>query len=356
MGRTPGFRGIYAVAWSQTELGEERALPPESMATGMSWSWRGRARRLDAGRETLWLDRPLQPADPRGRAHSRMKRLALAPAWRADTATLPATPVPDCELPPDSFSLTDGVQLYHARILRRPGRPALAVFDPLMPPPGHMLWISALNLAPRAQRQPAGVICFVPGTRIATPDGPRPVEMLAPGDRVLTRDNGPQPVVWKGSTHLTGAELYLRPDLRPVRIRAAALGGSRVSAPPEADMLVSPGHRLLLHGGAGLFGTPEVLAAATDLEDGRTIARDFASSAVTYVHLMLARHEIITANGLDCESFHPGLTDAAVLKWHARALERAAPGLAADPARFGPAARRCLDRAEARIMANGCAL
>lgn len=353
MGRIPGFRGVYAVAWSQTELGEERALSPEYMALGMSWSWQGRAWRLDAGRETLWLDRPLERVDPRARARSRMKRLALAPTLSHHDA-LPDDAAPEADLPPDAFTLTDGQRLYHARILRLPGR-LLAVFDPLMPPPGRALWISALNLAAKPPRPRAGVICFVPGTRIQTPEGARPVELLAPGDKVLTRDNGPQPVIWSGATQLTGAELYLHPHLRPVRICAGALETGAGTARPDADLLVSPGHRLLLRGAGGLFGVPEVLAAAADLEDGRLIRRDFSPGTVTYVHLMLARHEIVTANGMACESFHPGLADPDVLKWHARALERAAPGLAGHPARYGPPARRCLDRAEARLMLHAMA-
>lgn len=353
MVRIPGFRGVYAVGWSQTEMGDERALPPEFMALGMSWSWRGRAWRLDAGRETLWLDRPLERADPRGRARNRMKRLALAPLH--ETAALADDATHDAELPPDTFTLTDGQRLYHARILRLPGR-LLAVFDPLMPPPGRTLWVSALNLASDPPRPRAGVICFTPGTRIATPQGARPVETLAPGDRVLTRDNGPQPVVWSGATQLSGAELYLHPHLRPIRVCAGALVRSKAGAArPDADLLVSPGHRLLLRDGSGLFGTPEVLVAASDLEDGRLIRRDFAPGTVTYVHLMLPRHEIVTANELPCESFHPGLADPEVLKWHSRALERAAPGLAGDPARFGPPARRCLERAEARLLLHAMA-
>ncbi|WP_333828367.1 Hint domain-containing protein [Pararhodobacter sp.] len=374
MGRNPGFRGVYAVAWSQTELGEERALPPEFMSVGMSWAWRGRAWRLDKGPETLWLDRPLEPADPRGRARERIRRMkglvqisvqhaTPAPVFaaRPDPTEATAHLYADTGLPPDSFVLTDGERLYHARLLRQPGR-LLAVFDPLMPPPGRMLWVSAFNPAPATPTAPgprAGVICFLPGTRIDTVEGSRPVEMLAPGDRVLTRDNGPQPVVWRGATQLTGAELYLHPHLRPVRIRAGALGTVQGSIErtgrPDADLLVSPGHRLLLGGAGDAFGTPEVLVAAADLEDGRLIRRDFAPAAVTYVHLMFARHEIITANGLPCESFHPALADAGVLKWHARALERAAPGLLNDPERFGPAARRCLDRGEARILLHAAA-
>ena len=350
MGRVPGFRGVYAVAWSQTELGKERALPPECMALGMTWSWQGRATRLDAELETLWLDRPLQPADPRGRARSRMKRLALSPTQPPDALALRDEHMTEAALTPDSFALTDGARLYPARLLRQPGR-VLAVFDPLMPPPGHPLWVCALELAPKPARPPAGVICFLPGTRIATPDGICPVELLGPGAQVLTRDNGPQPVLWSGTTQLSGAELYLHPHLRPIRIRAGALGGQQ----PDTDLLVSPGHRLLLRRAGALFGTPEVLAAAADLEDGHAIRRDFATGPVTYVHLMLPRHEIITANGAACESFHPGLADPGVLKWHAGQLEHAAPGVAGDPARFGPPARRCLSRAEARILLHAVA-
>lgn len=344
MGRIPGFRGVYAVAWSQTELGEERALAPEFMSIGMSWCWHGNAFRLDPGPATLWLDRPTERADPRGRARSRMARLALSPATPRTHATLPDTGALG-ELAPDSFALTDGQRLYHARVLRQRGQ-LLAVFDPLMPPPGQMLWISALNLAPEPPRRRAGVICFVPGTRIETESGARAVEMLRQGDKVRTRDNGLQPVVWCGATQLTGAELYLHPHLRPVRISAGAMGGAR----PDADLLVSPGHRLLVRDGEALFNASEVLVAAADLEDGRRVRRDFTLGTVTYVHLMLERHEIITANGVACESFHPGLADPTVLKWHARALERASPGLVADPARFGAAARRCLDTAQARIL------
>ncbi|KPQ07818.1 MAG: Quinolinate synthase [Rhodobacteraceae bacterium HLUCCA12] len=354
MGRIPGFRGVYAVAWAQTELGDERGLPPDLMSVGLPWSWHGRAWRLDTGPETLWLDRPVQPADPRGRARDRLRRLAFAPAAAEQALDLSVSV--DDDLPADSFTLTDGHALYHARILRQPGR-LLAVFDPLMPPPGRVLWITALNLAPRGPKARSGVICFLPGTRIDTPDGPRPVERLEPGDRVVTRDNGDQPLVWCGATHLTGAELYLHPHLRPVRICAGALAAYRAGAGalPDADLLVSPEHRVLLRGADDLFGTPEVLACAADLEDGRRIRRDFAPSSVTYVHLMFERHQIITANGLPCESFHPALAGAEVLKWHARALERAMPGLVEAPGRLGPPARRCLDTAEARMLLHGAA-
>ena len=339
MSSVSGFSGVYAVDWAQTAPGEEWGLAPELVSVGMSWRWRGSARRLDAGVAALWLDSPQDRNNPRQRARRRMRRLSLA--------AMPEVlrePGADEGLPGDSLVLTDGKRLYPARIVRQAGR-LLAVFHPLLPRPDAELWIAALNIAPAQAARRTGVICFLPGTMIATPDGPRAVETLEPGAAVTTRDNGAQPVVWRGETRLSGAELYLYPHLRPLRIGAGALPGAQ----PDADLLISPGHRLLLTA-PGFGGPREVLVAAEDLEDGRRIRRDFTLGSVRYVHLMLAQHEILTANGLACESFHPGLADARVLQWHARSLEKAAPGLVADPARFGDPARRCLSRGEAAIL------
>lgn len=339
MSSVSGFRGVYAVGWGQTAPGDEWGLAPEFLSVGMNWRWRGEARRLDAGVETLWLDHPFERADPRARARSRMQRLALAELRDIDAAP---TTLED-SLPENSLVLTDGHKLFPARLIRQGGQ-MLLVFAPLLPMPERELWIAALNIAPSGARE-TSVICFLPGTQIATPSGTRNVESLAPGDLVSTRDTGARPVVWRGETRLSGAELYLYPHLRPYRIASGALGQDR----PEGDLLISPEHRVLQHAPA-FCGAGEVLVSARDLEDGRKVRRDFSLSSVTYVHLMLEQHEIITANGVPCESFHPGLADPRVLAWHARSLERAHPGLIADPARFGDTARRCLDRGEAGIL------
>ena len=346
MSSVSGFSGVYAVDWSQTAPGEEWGLDPDYLSVGMSWRWRGQARRLDAAAETLWLDTPLDRIDPRRRARSRLRRLALAamPEFRAEPA---ATSLPSL---PDTLTLTDGLRVYHARVLRRDAG-FLIVFDPLMPPPDQELWISALNLDDGRRAARPGVICFLPGTVIDTPQGPKPVEALHAGDGVTTADNGAQPVIWQGETRLTGAELYLHPHLRPIRIQAGALG----SLGPAEDLWVSPGHRLLRPLRPGLCADPEVLVTAEDLEDGRAIRRDYGLSSVRYVHLMLERHEILIANGVACESFHPALADPRVLAWHARTLERATPGLINDLSRYGGTARRCLDRGEAAILRGAIA-
>jgi hypothetical protein len=346
MSRLHVCRGIYAVDWAQTQTGDEFALDPGLLVPGLSWRWQGNALRLDGAAPLLWLDRPLERRDPRARARARARRLGPKAAIRAHARDedAPETRV-TTDLPPDSLTLTDGYRMYFARLVRQQGR-ILAVFDPFLPPEGAELWITGLRLdpTPGAPRRP-GVICFLPGTPIETETGWRAVEHLQPGDRLRTRDNGLQPLLWTDETRLTGAELFLYPHLRPVRVRAGALGIDR----PAHDILVSPGHRLLVTDPARLFGQDEVLIAAENLIDGRGFRQDFSLDCVRYIHLMMPRHEILNAAGLPCESFHPALADAHLLKRHARTLEPVLPGITRDPENFGPVARRCLEPAEAAV-------
>ena len=88
----------------------------------------------------------------------------------------------------------------------------------------------------------ASIPCFTPGTLIATPRGETPVEELEAGDRVITRDNGIQEIRWIGAETLDCEGAAPDPHLRPVLIRAGALGNGL----PERDMLVSPNHRMLV--------------------------------------------------------------------------------------------------------------
>jgi len=66
--------------------------------------------------------------------------------------------------------------------------------------------------------------CFVSGTPVDTPRGPRPVETLRPGDRVLTRDHGEQVIRWAGARRLVLPEGPQGDRFRPVRLRAGCLG------------------------------------------------------------------------------------------------------------------------------------
>ena len=139
-----------------------------------------------------------------------------------------------------------------------------------------------------------GPPCFTPGALILTPGGERPVEDLRPGDLVVTRDRGVQPVLWTGREEADGSG-----DFAPVLIRAGAMGNRR-------DLLVSPQHRMLVGGWrAELFaGLSEVMVAAVHLVNGRTVVRAPCPS-VTYLHFMLERHEIVFAEGAQTESLDP---------------------------------------------------
>ncbi len=185
--------------------------------------------------------------------------------------------------------------------------------------------------------------CFVAGTRIATPGGDVPVERLRAGDLVTTLDRGPQPLRWTGAADRTAQGRDA-----PVAISAGALGSH------EAQEL-SPNHRVLLRSAASemLFGAAEILVKAKDLENGTTIRRREDGAPVSYVHLLFDQHEIVVANGLPSESYHPGTETLDSFDAEAVAeLRRLFPDLFRPwgIADFGPAARRSLRGFEARAL------
>ena len=190
------------------------------------------------------------------------------------------------------------------------------------------------------------IICFVPGTRIDTLRGKVAVESLVPGDRVLTRDNGYQPLIWTGRRDLSAGEIAACPVAAPIRIAAGALGKGL----PEADLLVSPRHRMLITGARAelMFGEREVLVAAADLLGLPGVSQD-APGAVSYVHVMCEAHQIIRAEGSWSESFQPAAGVLGALDAATRAeLLGLFPVLASGEGYA--AARAVLSSAEARAL------
>jgi Ca2+-binding RTX toxin-like protein len=146
------------------------------------------------------------------------------------------------------------------------------------------------------------VPCFTAGTLIDTPDGPRAVESLQPGDLVLTLDDGPQPVRWVGQRRMRLTDLMADPSLQPVEIPAGALQ----PGVPDCPIRISPQHRVLF-GGAECelyFGTEEVLVPAIQMVGHRGVSQRL--QPVTYIHVMFDRHQIVRTHGLWSESFQPG--------------------------------------------------
>lgn len=180
------------------------------------------------------------------------------------------------------------------------------------------------------------IICFARDTRITTARGDVPVQDLRFGDLILTADRGYQPLRWLAARNLTAAELAAAPNLRPIRIRAGALGQGL----PRRDLTVSPQHRILIRSKVAerMFGNHEVLMAAKHLLalDGVETVADCDS--VEYWHLMCDRHEVILAEGTEAESLFTGPEAMAAIppECHAE-LRRLFPDLAARTT--GPAAR-----------------
>lgn len=346
-------RGVstHVIAWSQTEIDGLRSAPLGAIESGACWRWNGEAVRIDGPQGVLVLGDHRETEELRRRAGHAVRRLVgrvLPVAQSASRSDL------DEPLFHQSFKVTDGRRQFTATLIEiaEVARPLL-MFLGEMPPSQTDLWVvegleeAALPLPNSIES--TGVICFTPGTLLETPTGPCPVEALQEGMRVLTKDNGAQEIHWIGCRRMTGARLFAMPELRPVRLRADALGIGR----PEDDLLVSPNHRLLVRGEIAqtLFNSDEVLVAAADLIDDHRIIRDHEVRDVTYIHIMLENHEIVWANGLETESFHPAAASLDTIEPEQRArLLGVRPDIGADPMRYGETARRCLKSHEAALL------
>jgi hypothetical protein len=157
------------------------------------------------------------------------------------------------------------------------------------------------------------------GTLVLTPGGHIPVEQLAPGAMVLAISGSAapfQPVMAVRRPAWTGPM---------VRVLAEALDDGT----PQQDLLLTPGHALLLDG---------ALVAASALVDGHGIRLEPACGPVELVQVTLAGHEVILAAGAAVEAArpHPDAPDCAprrqpdaalraMLSWRAERLGWRAP-------------------------------
>ncbi|PIE11458.1 MAG: hypothetical protein CSA72_04920 [Rhodobacterales bacterium] len=147
-----------------------------------------------------------------------------------------------------------------------------------------------------ATRRFAQIACvsFGKGTRITMADGnQRPIEDLRPGDLVLTRDNGVQPLRWLGVSTLRASGAFA-----PVLIRAGALNNA-------GDLLVSPDHRIMVYQREDKIGAgrPDILVKVRHLVDGDAISRQVGGH-VEYYQMLFDHHEIIYAEGIASESLY----------------------------------------------------
>jgi len=144
--------------------------------------------------------------------------------------------------------------------------------------------------------------CLALGVVVATEHGEIPLDRLRPGIRVITRDNGLQPLRWIVRRQLSWADLVAAEHLKPVRVAAASLDGHL----PERAFHLSPNHRILAPADRTLlqFRAHEALVSAKHLV-GRKRADGPLSAEVLYLHPIFDRHELILLNGAWSEAFHP---------------------------------------------------
>ena len=135
-------------------------------------------------------------------------------------------------------------------------------------------------------------VSFSRGTCITLASGAqKPIEDLAVGDRVLTRDDGPRPVRWIGQYTVRAVG-----EFAPVCIKTGALHNTN-------DLRISPDHRLFIYQRSDIVGAGrhEVMVRARHLVNGETVVRQ-AGGFVDYFQLLFDTHQIIFAEGIAAET------------------------------------------------------
>jgi hypothetical protein len=136
-----------------------------------------------------------------------------------------------------------------------------------------------------------GLACFAAGTRIATPDGPIPVEALRIGQPILTLhpEPGTATIQWIGHRRI---DLDRHPDPKtaaPIRIEPDAFADGA----PNRDLYLSPDHAIPI--GNRLIPIRLLINNATIRRDNRR--------SVHYFHVELERHTTLLADGLEVETY-----------------------------------------------------
>lgn len=138
----------------------------------------------------------------------------------------------------------------------------------------------------------AACVSFTRGTHITLATGQLvPIEDLKVGDKVLTRDDGPQEIQWINETTLRAVGSFA-----PVFIKKGALNN-------ENDLILSPDHRLFIYQRQDRLGAgrAEVLVKVRHLINGDTVYQQ-DGGFVNYFQLLFHDHQIIYAEGIAAES------------------------------------------------------
>lgn len=144
------------------------------------------------------------------------------------------------------------------------------------------------------------------GAILQTDTGPRAIEDLWPGDRVMTVSHGIQTLLWKGMMQIVPRSTQTRPEIGTMtRITAEAMGLCR----PTSDLVLGPTARIA-HRAPGtqrLTGDQVAFVPVRDFVDQCSVVALQPLAAVPAYQLGFADHTSIAVNGIEVESLHPGL-------------------------------------------------
>ena len=133
------------------------------------------------------------------------------------------------------------------------------------------------------------IACFTAGTRLRARRGEVPVEQLTCEDELWTKDGRFEPIRWIGHRRIDCVRHADPLAILPLRIRAHAFGPGC----PYEDIQLSPDHAIFFR---------DVLIPVRNLLDEDAIRRETVRE-VTYYHVELHHHAVVSAAGLPTESY-----------------------------------------------------
>ncbi|MTH96265.1 MULTISPECIES: Hint domain-containing protein [Alphaproteobacteria] len=160
---------------------------------------------------------------------------------------------------------------------------------------------------------------FTRGSLVETEQGPMAIEDLLPGDTVLTQDGTSETVLWKGSVTLIPGREDSRGRTRPLtRFMADTFGMQKpmsgVIAGPAARLLGTPSHLRHLNGGEPM------LTPVGEFQDGMGVIETQPPTPVELFHICLKRHSVIRVDGLQFETYHPGVNAIRMMSHSLRSI------------------------------------
>ena len=153
-----------------------------------------------------------------------------------------------------------------------------------MPMPGRAAAPASRIRAPRPRICDSGILS---GTLLLTREGEMPVEFLAPGDHVITRD--------AGMIRIEAVSRMTR-TLRAVFFTAGSLGHTR----PESDLILPASQAVLVRDwrAAAMFGRAQAMVPAAALIDGAFV-KDLGQREMRLHQLHFASPHVVYAGGME---------------------------------------------------------